>query len=312
MSTSTQTVRSHTQQSNRERPRKAAEKKVVFKPVLDNPFRIRWPSVPINLQNAVFAYLLSLLEGCSQYHRNSCKASRKRKRQDDTVASRKAQKFERQGASMDVDQRAGKGDSGNETLNVNQDQPLPPKPPILGHIVLGLNAVTKQLEHQARQIRRTVLVPASGGIALDQQPPLAYVFVCRAEVNPPILIEHIPPLVAACNSSAGKQFVKLIPLPHGAEQKLAESLGIRRSSVIAVDSQYPGLHELTSRLESIPLLTASWLAAPPIGSEKLVPTHVKHIRTSAPKDMKAAKETRLRERHAAKEKKKQKKVQKSS
>jgi len=37
----------HTQQSNREKPRKAGERKVVFKSVLENPFRIRWliPSV---------------------------------------------------------------------------------------------------------------------------------------------------------------------------------------------------------------------------------------------------------------------------
>lgn len=57
-------------------------------------------------------------------------------------------------------------------------------------------------------------------------------------------------------------------------------------------------------LGSIPILSASWLNTPePAQSNKptLVPTHIKQLRTTAPKDMKAAKERRNRQRGLAKE-----------
>ena len=60
-------------------------------------------------------------------------------------------------------------------------------------------------------------------------------------------------------------------------------------------------------MESVPILSASWLS-PPSSSQShghsLVPTHIKQLRTTAPKDMKAAKEKRSRERTLAKERRK--------
>lgn len=39
---SDKTARTHTQLSNRAKPKDSNDKKVVFKSVLDNPYRIRW------------------------------------------------------------------------------------------------------------------------------------------------------------------------------------------------------------------------------------------------------------------------------
>lgn len=60
-------------------------------------------------------------------------------------------------------------------------------------------------------------------------------------------------------------------------------------------------------LTSLPILTASWLSAEVATAElrrttPIVPTHIKQLRTTAPKDMKAAKEKRAAGRAAAKEK----------
>lgn len=64
-------------------------------------------------------------------------------------------------------------------------------------------------------------------------------------------------------------------------------------------------HHLHTMLEPIPVLTASWLSnTTPLPT--LIPTHVKHLRTTAPKDMKAAKEARNRERAEVKKAKKSK------
>ncbi|KAH6916994.1 hypothetical protein BKA70DRAFT_1367535 [Coprinopsis sp. MPI-PUGE-AT-0042] len=299
-------ARTYNQQSNREKPRNASEKKVVFKPVLDNPFRVRWPSVPINLQNAVLAYLLTLMEGVALYHQESCKQSRKRKRQTKAEGLQKAKK-KRLNEETTVDQLEDQMDTEEASKEIPpSENSLPQKPTILSHMVLGINAVTKRLEQQAREVRRTAVIPAPDE-AMERLPPLAYVFVCRAEVNPPILIEHFPPLVASCNSVSGQQFVKLVPLPKDSEAKLAQSLGIRSAAIIAIDAQYPELSELAARVESVPLLTASWLT-PAATPAQLVPTHIKHLQTSAPKDMKATKEERMREKLAAKARRKVKKT----
>jgi ribonuclease P/MRP protein subunit POP3 len=62
-------------------------------------------------------------------------------------------------------------------------------------------------------------------------------------------------------------------------------------------------HHLHAILEPIPLLTASWLSnATPLPT--LIPTHIKQLRTSAPKDMKATKESRNREKAEVKKAKK--------
>ena len=45
-------AKAYTHQSNHEHPRKAAEKKVVFKSVLENPFRIRWSNHPFTSPRA--------------------------------------------------------------------------------------------------------------------------------------------------------------------------------------------------------------------------------------------------------------------
>lgn len=71
-------------------------------------------------------------------------------------------------------------------------------------------------------------------------------------------------------------------------------------------SNAPDVSAFDSLLESVPTLAASWLLPSRQSAAKvvcgIVPTHIKQLRTSAPKDMKAAKEARMRGRSAAKEK----------
>ena len=62
-------------------------------------------------------------------------------------------------------------------------------------------------------------------------------------------------------------------------------------------------HHLHTMLEPIPVLAASWLSNT-THLPSLIPTHIKHLRTTAPKDMKAAKEVRNRERAEVKRAKK--------
>jgi ribonuclease P/MRP protein subunit POP3 len=62
----------------------------------------------------------------------------------------------------------------------------------------------------------------------------------------------------------------------------------------------PELLNLTTYLDSIPTLAAPWLSSP-AQQQQLIPTHIKQVRTSAPKDMKAAKERRAEGKALAKQ-----------
>lgn len=64
----------------------------------------------------------------------------------------------------------------------------------------------------------------------------------------------------------------------------------------------PGLDQLEPLLAAVPDPPASWMAS--MQGVALEPSHVKQLLTTAPKDMKAAKERRVKGRAAAKERNK--------
>ena len=159
----------------------------------------------------------------------------------------------------------------------------------------------------------------------------AIILVCRGDVTPPELIQHIPHLVAASNArnvGTDVPVVHLIPLPKGAESSLAEVIGLRRVSVVALHvstphslcfalecfskptlflkAGAPRLSELASLLANIPPPAAPWLGTPTRADWSLIPTHIKQMKTTAPKDMRVAKEQRSRGRAHAKAKKRAK------
>jgi ribonuclease P/MRP protein subunit POP3 len=363
-------ARTYTHVSNRARARQDVGCKVVFKSVLDNPFRIRWydsghvpklchssplyhrPSVPVNVQNRFLALLMDLADGVPEYRQVWTRENRQRKRiaRDAHLKSANMSKeMLVSGISIQATEADDLGGSmampgGEEFSEVTigdasaieveaKDQAQLKPPPILQHLTIGINAVTRKLESQIKSSRQTVIVSDRCSVSSQYslQPRVKVIFVCRADIDPPILVDHLPHLISACNSlRKPPDFVKLVPLPKGAEFALAAALGLRRVAVIAVDvihlfiqtiaftnwptdffqSTTPELSSCDSLLESVPTLSAPWLLPPQQSSsrrtEDLVPTHIKQVRTSAPKDMKAAREQRVKGRAAAKEKMKEK------
>ncbi|KAJ6575284.1 hypothetical protein B0H19DRAFT_1128004 [Mycena capillaripes] len=302
-------ARVHTNPSNRAKARETLEKKVVFKSVLDSPFRVPWPSVPMNLQNTALACTISLLDGVSEYQSVRGQENRKRKQLHKDTTQNKKRK-------IDVD-------ATGDTDVVLPDVSTPPseriaepvRPAVLSHLVVGINEVTKRLDAQIRSLRNTVsLNPDSASEPALPPAPIKVIVVCRADVDPQILIAHLPHEVAAFNSTKPPEPIKIIPLPKGAESTLAKAMGLRRVAVIAMDTDTPGLAAFTSILDSVPTLTAPWLtslaaSATPV-QQQLIPTHVKQLRTTAPKDMKTAKLLRAEGKAAAKVRKKNKAAKK--
>jgi len=193
----------------------------------------------LNLQKAVLSHLLQLLEGLSAYLSHRGAQNRKRKRNtipDEPTLQKKPRKTLSDGESTD----------SHDKPSLEPIQPTLPtervdieSPSILSHLLYGVNVVTKRLEIQTQRARRpTVISPDISGQLSDPM-PLKYVFVCRADVDPPLLVDHLPHLVAAYNSTNPIEYLKLIPLPQGAELTLARSLGIRKVTVLGIDVSLP-------------------------------------------------------------------------
>ncbi|KAG8770650.1 hypothetical protein FRC12_004138 [Ceratobasidium sp. 428] len=353
-------ARVHTQPSNRAnaalakgKSKESDERRVVYKPVLENPYQVKWPATPLNVQNSILACLADLLPEVAEYHLARQAASRKRKteaalakrqakvqstqtsktlappsknpkkrlRDDDNISDAKRSKLshnstpeETSGASPSSAQ-AATGDSrtnaGHEPTTESALQTSSALaailiPPLLKHCTFGINEVTKRLESLTKPTLAHEVRPTP-------RPRPRAVLVCRSDIDPPLLIAHLPILVATCNSSlptdsADKEFVKLVVLPMGAEHSLAEVTGLRRVAVMALDAEAPGLERLEPLLSALPILRETWLAPPSnINQEPkaLVVTHVKQLKTTAPKDMKAAKEKRKREVGEARERAKE-------
>ncbi|EPQ60348.1 hypothetical protein GLOTRDRAFT_67890 [Gloeophyllum trabeum ATCC 11539] len=326
---SEKTAKTHTAVSNRARAKQALERKVVYKSVLDNPHRIQWPSIPMNIGNSLLSRVIALLDGVASYHllRDQVNRARKKARRlnDGTSEGRPPKKAKKDGMHLLVaDSNQGTdvtpGDSqdmsakGQQEEVENQEVASPGPPAVLRFLTIGVNEVTKRLEAQAIASRQAV-TSSNDGIAVTAATlpsPLRMILACSADIDPPILIGHLPGLVATCNSAArGPTLstqgtpapIKLVPLPKGAEYALSEALGLRRASVVAIDADAPGLSMLDDLIDQVPTLAASWLTPQSLVNpeQSLVPTHIKQLRTSAPKDIKAAKQKRAEGKAAAKE-----------
>jgi len=108
-------------------------------------------------------------------------------------------------------------------------------PPMMLHVTIGINEVTKRLETQAQRARSVIRASDNVEADVEAVAPIRVVFVCRDDVNPLILINHLPHLVAAVNSIPGSPEVKLVPLPKGSESTVAGAVGVKRAAVIAFD-----------------------------------------------------------------------------
>jgi ribonuclease P/MRP protein subunit POP3 len=201
--------------------------------------------VPINVQNAVLSRLILSLEGVSAYHES--KKKRRGGRPTGPNKRRRTSAGKDDGAPDPISLPVGTCAAPDEIMSgVDQEPVTLTEPSILPHLVLGINQVTKKLEGQARAYRQTVNATKSttdsGTPRLPPSGPISIVFVCRADIDPPLLISHLPALIASCNSSRNTLTdpdsyppIRLVPVPKGSESLLADATGLRRVAVLALD-----------------------------------------------------------------------------
>ena len=193
---------------------------------------------------------MAALDGVAAYHtRPDRNGKRKTVREHDRKKKRKTILIEGGDKELEISP-AIMGDSPMlETENIGSTNSHPSAsaptlvdaPDILRHITFGINEVTKKLEALAHRLHRNRLKITSEPLcACDsaQIPTSQIVLACTGDVNPPILVQHIPNLVAACNSARTKTDVTstwLVPLPAGSEHILSTAAGLRRVCVLMLD-----------------------------------------------------------------------------
>ena len=267
---SEQVARAHTSQSNRAKTRTENERKTVFKSVVENPFRVQWrvpdhvsaplrvsskrlitrPLVTTNVQNAILAWVVENFQGVAQYNLDREHASRKRRRARSSGGSRSTKRAKTAQAD-----ETSESSGAIETVDPSSMSDTVVEPAVelsvLKHVILGVNEVTRRLEHISQSYRESVTpVTTQQGARVPSTPPSTstpstsrgrLVIACRADVNPPILLGHFPNLVAACNSMhqgsspVGQGKTWLIPMSKGAENTLADAMGLRRVSVMLIE-----------------------------------------------------------------------------
>jgi ribonuclease P/MRP protein subunit POP3 len=198
----------------------------------------------LNLQNAILAKIIQVLDGVSEYQHQRFMENRKRKRKDKASSNALSSKRLKLGAEASVEPidkdvslahpQMAQLDAPSVT---DPDRGTQASPSIFRHIIYGINVVTKRLEEQTRMVRRPIIALVGDQPTENPTPGAAvkYVFVCRNDVDPTLLLDHLPHLVAAYNSTRPSSYTILVLLPKGAELSLAQALGIRRVSVFGID-----------------------------------------------------------------------------
>ena len=261
---------------------------------------IERPTISPSLQENILSQLISLLDGVAAYYQSARNARKKAR-----LATNSS-------------------DQSQDITPSNTESCIQPTstPPITLHITLGINEVTKALETEIRSSRQIVV---TADTTSDTSQPLtrtSVIFICHADLDNPAIVAHLPQLIALCNSARPHGHkIKVVLLPAGAQSSIAHALGYpRRVSVMALDvspfglwlfqpltvlqNSTPGLGQLEPLLSTVIDQPASWLTS--IQGFALEPSHIKQLLTTAPKDMKAAKEQRMQGRATAKERRRAK------
>lgn len=175
----------------------------------------------MNIQNVVLARLMAVLENIPPRTHSSRKSS---------------QKTGLSGQHANLPEEVEYGNiqtNPSQALGQGCADRVPGASP---HPIIGVNAVTRALESQLGVTRKHVVVDnrPQNGDQLPASSPIVIVFACCADVDPSALVDHIPYLVAGCNSPRNvTQPIKLVPLPKGSEPTISQILGVRRAAVVA-------------------------------------------------------------------------------
>ncbi|PWA02827.1 hypothetical protein BB558_001007 [Smittium angustum] len=289
------------------------QKRIVYKPTLNNPTTIEWPSSDPKTQKPIFDKLLELLEPIPKFRKSKLQKTKNLKRKNSKLSKQIEKKSRNEARS------STKPNLENEIENETESQPetIPEhnlavttnsenqkkiseyeEPQWFSEFTIGLNNVTKELE---------ALVKFLGNPKPDKKqkghnpPDCSVVFVCYNDAEPKHMVSHLPALVHLINqmksgvqnkdSSKTTQKTFLVSLPPGSECMLSMKLDIKRVLAISIHANSKYFEELVSLV----ILNTSVVNIPWIMNLKndgdstkektktlLEPMKIKYIQTTMP------------------------------
>ncbi|KAH9819594.1 hypothetical protein DFH28DRAFT_886674 [Melampsora americana] len=140
-------------------------------------------------------------------------------------------------------------------------------------VIVGIKVITQMLESRIRELqsstyqstsKRPIPETTNGSIESNDPPCKGqYIFVCRDDLNPISVVDHLPPMIASLNrmlllyksSSSADTIIQsstcyLVPLPRGSTTKLSLALGIKRTAAVAISVSRFSLGYLNDTEES--------------------------------------------------------------
>ncbi|ORX94587.1 hypothetical protein K493DRAFT_315434 [Basidiobolus meristosporus CBS 931.73] len=216
-------------------------KRTAFKGSLDSPFDIRWPFVPAQEQAEILEMALALFSPVGEFRRAQLVANSKPL----------------------PEKNAGSCTPKASKRKFVPEAPVTPrpnaKPKQIDGIVFGLREVTKCLEYALKS-----LSPSNTQDIVQARAGLRMVFVCKADVHPSILVNHLLMLAA----QAG---VVIFPLGKNAEQALALALGVTRVTAVGIKEGTPAFDQLMAAAASkVSKVDPNWMVGKETPPEKPV------------------------------------------
>ncbi|KAF9287793.1 hypothetical protein BGZ68_001264 [Mortierella alpina] len=217
----------------------AKKTKVVFKNVLDTPFNIPWPEVTSENNAIVLDVLCDLMKPIRDHRRSGRKTKSSISKKDfkpvpdasspTTVPqpsvkdiAAKSSKPKRALAIINHDPQQPQSVTSAEELQPIQKESTPTeRPAILKSTTIGINAVTKSLERSIQDLKR--------------YPPPRAVFLCKGDLAPSHLYNHLGPMIAMLPDTT-----LLFPLLRGSEKRLSEALGMQAVGALAIHAHING------------------------------------------------------------------------
>lgn len=135
------------------------------------------------------------------------------------------------------------------------------KPEILSNVTLGFNSTVQALENQAQDKK--------------QSPKLSFIVVCKADIQPQLLISQLPVLCYTASKHDHK--IKLIQLPKGSIGRIEEVLG-KKTGIIGLQ-KFENLPDGFIKLieEEVKNIEVPWLE-----NINFVSPKIKMLKTTAP------------------------------
>ncbi|KAK0385829.1 hypothetical protein NLU13_7006 [Sarocladium strictum] len=227
------------QQARQQTPRK----RVIHQ--LDTPFTtVSWPEISSRDQDTMLELLCSLLSPIGHHRQEYIQKSKGKK------ARRKVKK---------------------EAERITEDILVPPEPPIMSHVDIGFNTITKSLQNQSQP-------RISSEFDTKLQRRYSVVFVTRGDQSQAFNC-HFPQMVgAATRSLPDMDKTRLVGFSRACSERLSLALGIPRVSSVALVADAPGATALEEMVRcTVPGIVVPWLAAPP---EEYLPTTINAIQTT--------------------------------